>query len=193
MGFSIENKDIDELKKIDAISWLNDRNKLLISFLQGVTGVSSISTNEKKVNTLAHTVKLVYYMRNLNTVTPFAFKQNLITYSLTDSKQAIKMYENRESSSLLQPSSPIKCPTKSDIINTIDNNQKVGKCGHTIKKGPKIPISICTTVEHIIVKPEAQFQQMHQLSPECWLGKFSPNEVVEKIKLLESDASNLLK
>ena len=201
LEFSSKNKDIDELKKIDAISWLNDRNKLLLSFLQGVTGVSSISTNEKKVNALAHTVEQVYYPRNLNTITPFAFKRNLITCSLTHSKQAVKMYGNWESSgsyttllnTLLQPSSPIKCPTKNDIINTIDNNQKVGKCGRTIKEGSKIPISICTTVGHIIVKPETQFQQMHQLSPECWLGKISPNEIAEKIKLLESDASNLFR
>ena len=43
------------------------------------------------------------------------------------------------------------------------------------------------------MKLETQFQQMHQLSPECWLGKFSPYEIAEKIKLLESDASNLFR
>ena len=122
-------------------------------------------------------------------------------YSLTYSKQAVKMYGNWVSSggyttllnTLLQPSSPVKCPTKNDTINTIDNNQKVGKCGRTIKEESIIPISICTTVGHIIVKPEMQFQQMHQLSPECWLGKSSPNEIAEKIKILESDASSLFK
>ena len=93
----------------------------------------------------------------------------------------------------LQPSSPIKCPTKNDTINTIDNNQKVGKCGRTIKEGSKIPISTCTTVGYIIVKPETQFQQMHQLLPECWLSKFFPNEIGEKIKLLESDKQNLFR
>ena len=93
----------------------------------------------------------------------------------------------------LQPSSPIKCPTKNDTINTIDNNQKVGKCGRTIKEGSKIPISTCTTVGYIIVKPETQFQQMHQLLQECWLSKFFPNEIGEKIKLLESDKQNLFR
>ena len=53
--FSSKNKDSDELKKRDATSWLNDRNKLLFSFLQRVTGVSSVSANEKKSKcTCAH-------------------------------------------------------------------------------------------------------------------------------------------
>ena len=77
--FSSKNKDSDELKKRDATSWLNDRNKLLFSFLQRVTGVSSVSANEKKVNALVHTVEQVYYTQNLNKITTFAFKRNLIT------------------------------------------------------------------------------------------------------------------
>ena len=92
--FSSKNKDSDELKKRDATSWLNDRNKLLFSFLQRVTGVSSVSANEKKVNALVHTVEQVYYTQNLKKVTTFAFKRNLITYSLTHSKHPIKMYGN---------------------------------------------------------------------------------------------------
>lgn len=51
---------------------LNNRNKLLFSFSQRVAGVSSMKTNEKKVNTLAHTVAQVYHRRNM--VAPFAFK-----------------------------------------------------------------------------------------------------------------------
>ena len=162
MEFSSKNKDTNKLKKIDAMTWLNLRNKLPLSFLHVVTGVSWISTNLKKVNALAHTVKQVYYTWNLDTITPLNFKGTLITYSLTHSKQAAKIYRNWESSegyttllnTLFQSSSSIKCPTKNNIINTIDNNQKVGKCWRTIKEGSKIPISICTTVGHIIVKPE---------------------------------------
>ena len=48
LEFSSKNKNIAKLKKIDAISWLNDRNKLLLSYVHGITGVSSISTNKKK-------------------------------------------------------------------------------------------------------------------------------------------------
>ena len=49
---------------------------------------------------------------------------------------------------------------------------------------------MCTTDGHVIVKPETQFRQMNQLSPECWSGKLSPNERAEKNNLLESNASN---
>ena len=163
LEFSSKNKDTNKLKKIDAMTWLNLRNKLPLSFLHVVTGVSWISTNLKKVNALAHTVKQVYYTWNLDTITPLNFKGTLITYSLTHSKQAAKIYRNWESSegyttllnTLFQSSSSIKCPTKNNTINTIiDNSQKVGKYWCTIKEGSEIPISICATVGHIIVKPE---------------------------------------
>ena len=43
---------------------------LLFSFLQRVTGVSSVRGNEKKVNALAHTVEQVYYTQNLIKLPP---------------------------------------------------------------------------------------------------------------------------
>ena len=57
------------------------------------------------------------------------------------------------------------------------------------KKRSKILLSICKTVGHIILKQQTQSQQMHQLSPECWLGNFYPNKMAKKIKLLESGAT----
>ena len=48
LEFNSKSKDTDKLKNTDAISWLNNRNKFLLSFSKGVTGVSSISRNEKK-------------------------------------------------------------------------------------------------------------------------------------------------
>ena len=45
LEFSSKNKDTNKMKKIDAMTWLNLRNKLPLSFLHVVTGVSSISTN----------------------------------------------------------------------------------------------------------------------------------------------------
>ena len=73
---------------------------------------------------------------------PFAFKRNLITYSFTPSKTAAKLYRNWESfgnyamvtDTLLQQGDELKCPTDADVINTIDQNQKVEKCGRTIKE-----------------------------------------------------------
>ena len=77
----------------------------------------------------------------------------------------------------MQHAPPRICPTKSDLFNTIDNNQKVGKCDRRIKEGSKIPVSICTTVGHIQTKPATFFQKNEILSPKNWLGKSSMEDV----------------
>ena len=77
------------------------------------------------------------------------------------------------------------CPSKSNVLNTIDNNQKVGKCGRRIKEGSNIPVSICTTVDHIQTKPVTFFQNEKRLSPKNWLGKSSMEDAKHWIILLE--------
>ena len=115
-------------------------------------------------------------------IKPFAFKRNLITYSLTHSKTAVKLYGSLGSYAtvtdmLLQQSDELKYPTGADVISTIDNNQKVGKCGRRIKEGSKVAISICTTVRHIKPKPECYLQREQEFVPENWLGKLASNEL----------------
>ena len=77
----------------------------------------------------------------------------------------------------MQHAPPRIGPTKSDVFNTIDSNQKVGKCGRCIKEGSKIPVSICATVGHIQTKPATFFQNDEKLSPKNWLGKSSMEDV----------------
>ena len=160
-------KDISLLKSVSCSSWLDERNTLLTSFVMGLSGAEMRNENEKKLNAVTHAVEQIYYARNLNIITPFAFKRNLITYSLTHSKTAVKLCGNWESSgsyatvtdTLLQQGDELKCPTDTDVINTIDNNQKVGKCGRRIKEGSKVAISIRTTVGYIKPNPECFLQR----------------------------------
>ena len=66
----------------------------------GLSGAEIRNENEKgmkKLNAVTHAVEQIYYARNLNIITPFAFKRNLITYSLTHSKTAVTLYGNWES------------------------------------------------------------------------------------------------
>ena len=120
---------------------------------------------------------------------------------MTHSKQAVQIYSNWEGSGgyttllniLLEPAPPLRCPINTDIINTVDNNQKVGKCGRRIKEGSKIPISICTRVGYIETKPANDLQYNPQLSPENWLNKLSPNNNLEKVNTLESNSLNIFR
>ena len=116
-----EYKNVIPLNSTKCPTWLSERNNLLISFLKGATGISGKDETDKKLNVLTHAVKQVYYARNLNIITPFAFKRNLITFCLIHSELAVKLYEKWESSGsystlseiLLQLGEP--CKTNSDV------------------------------------------------------------------------------
>ena len=84
-----EYKDMQMLKMIKPQRWLKQRNPLLLSFLNGVTGVTVDNSSEKKINAFTHIVEQIYYTRNLNIITPFSFRQNLVMYSSTHSKTAV--------------------------------------------------------------------------------------------------------
>lgn len=188
LKLSQEYKNVVLLKSTKCPTWLSERNNLLVSFLKGATGICGKDETNKKLNALTHAVEQVYYARNLNIITPFAFKRNLITFSLTHSKLAVKLYGKWESSGsystlseiLLQPGEPLTCKTNSDVINTINNNQKVGKCGRRVKEGGKVPISICTTLGHINVKPESGLQKDELLVPKNWLSTMEKTEIKKK-------------
>ena len=116
---------------------------------------------------------------------------------MTHSKLAVKLYGKWESSGnystlsgiILQPGEPLTCKTNSDVINTIDNNQKVGKCGRRVKEGEKVPISTCTTIGHINVKPESGLQKDELLVPKNWLSTMEKTEIKRRIDLLEEKAT----
>ena len=86
-------KGILLLKSVNCSSWLDERNTLL-KYIRGSLGTEIRNKNEKKLNAVTHAVEQIYYVRNLNIITPFTFKRNLITYSLIHSETAVKLYGN---------------------------------------------------------------------------------------------------
>ena len=88
---------------------------------------------------------------------------------------------------ICEKSPPTSCPD-GDIINTTDNNQKVGIHSGHIKEGSKVPLSIFTTMCHILPQPTTEIQYNPNLSPENWINKSSSNDVIEKVALLEKQS-----
>ena len=88
------------------------------------------SITSKKENAFCHLIEQVLYTRNLHLITPFAFKRNLITYSITNSKTAMQLQEAWKSSgsyaklhdTVTAKTNPVECPL-GDLHNTVDNNQ----------------------------------------------------------------------
>ena len=91
-----EYKNVSYLKNIDAHDWLSKRNSVIISFLENVAGVSINNKRTKKPNAFSHLIEEVLYTRNLNIVTPFSFKWNLVMYSITNSKTVVKLQSSWE-------------------------------------------------------------------------------------------------
>ena len=151
----------------------------------------------KKLNAFPHLIEQVLYTRNLNIVTPFSFKRNLVMYSVTNSKTAVKLQSSWESSGsyttvhdiLASKVDPISCPSE-DIHNTIGNNQKVGMCTWRIREGSTIPLSICTVVGHIIPQPATSLQCKENLMPRYWLYKKPLKDILICVEELENLARN---
>ena len=122
------------MKEIEPFSWIKKkRNPLLNSFLEGCTSVNiNKENNEKKLIAFAHSVEQVMYTRNLNIMTPFSFKRNLVLYSVTNSKELSTMNKKWEgcrssrtlSNMICEPVPPLECPNEKLFI-TIDNNQRL--------------------------------------------------------------------
>ena len=135
-------KSMDTLKSLDPRKWLSDTNCTIRGFLEGATGVNSTHHNPKKVRSLVHALEQTYYTCDLDVITPFAFRWNMVLYNLTHSKAALTLMGDWESSGsystitdiVTAPSPALTCDIDSDVINAIDNNQKIGRCGRRIKE-----------------------------------------------------------
>ena len=83
---------------------------------------------------------------------------------------------------ICEPVPPLECPNE-DLFNTIDNNQKVGiHWGHI----REVPVSVCTSMCHIVPQPKTYLQYSDSLNPENWRNCTPINELLKKVKELEN-------
>ena len=124
------------------------------------------------MNGFSHLVEQVLYTWKLKLVTSFSFKQNLIMYGIINLKAAVKLQSLWEGSDsyatvhkiLTSEVDPKYCPD-GHIYNTINNNQKKSICTWKIRQGSTIPLSICTTLGHILTQPPTLLQNEELLMP----------------------------
>ena len=90
---------------------------------------------------------------------------------------------------ICEPAPPLQCPS-ADVFNTIDNNQKVGIHSGRIKEGSKVLINICTSMCHIVPKPDTFLQYNSLLGPQTWRKKDSLPAVLEKVESFEQIVIN---
>ena len=175
-----DSKDLNFLKQFKPDEWLANRNKILLAFLCGAGMVEERCSVKKQV-ALIRSVEDVYYLRNLNLITPMAFGLNLLTFFVTGSKTAIT-YNGASSpsggyTSILSTLNdltlkPLECPN-GDVDTFFDNCQVVGKNYH-VHLQATAPVSVITSTVHIVHPNSGQVQQKVDLSPAYWkwTGRF---------------------
>ena len=87
-NISQKYSDYSYLTTLDEKEWINERNVVVRSFVEGATGVIPERDSKRKVRNFVSVLEEVYHLRDLNLITPFAFRRNIVIYSVTNSKLA---------------------------------------------------------------------------------------------------------
>ena len=186
-------KDYQNYDKGQA-EWLGERHPLLLSFIEGCTGVSLHDNIQisKKVNSALHAIEQIIHARNLNAICPFSFKRNVVSYTESRSKLCVQLMGAWEpaggftsvSQFVSQQRPPAECPP-ADFHVAIDNNQKVSKSSGRIREGSTVPVGICTAVSFIKPGFDTHLMADENLKPEKWMQ--APNaDTLESIRNQEA-------
>ncbi len=165
-------KDLKGLTEIDLNSWVSNRNAALTAFLQGIAGTVKSS---RKEYCIAKAVESIYYLRNpSNIILPLGFSENVVAYSITNSKIATNIngiggggsYESVRKWLSMQADVPLP-EVKGDVAIAFDNDQVIGKSYHS-RVDNKGKISIITAVSEAVVDETGQMQERDDLVPRSW-------------------------
>ena len=74
------------LTNLNILRFIKERNKLLVRFLCGVSGLEFSVESEQIQYAFASTLEMCYYLRNLNLVLPHCFLGNLVQSRISGSK-----------------------------------------------------------------------------------------------------------
>lgn len=177
-------RDINILSKLNEIDFLQDRPGALLSFLSGLTNVpveraeqlKMTPQEKKKLLHLCLLIEQIYFVRSHNFIGPFSFSNQLVKWSLTGSKSAVKLDGATTASSGITTlknfiadasKNPNTC-FNNDLDVFADNTQKI--CRTTkIRMGGTTPVDVATNVVFIQSDPESKIQNESDLIPEKWL------------------------
>ena len=140
-------KDIDKINEIDVRERVEERNAPLRAFLGGVAG-----TSHNRDYLVAKAIESVYHLRNHRIVLPLSFSENLVAYSITNSKLATNMnrvgggggYESIRRWLNTSAEKPLR-DVKGDVAVAFDNDQVIGKSYHS-RADNSLNTSIITAV-----------------------------------------------
>ena len=180
--------NIENLLQYDCPDWLNRRPPELITLLRYICNIKyqHLRSDPNLEFALARTVEQIYGIINKNLVLPLSFKENILTYKLTHSKQLINYngrmtaagsYTNLTGWLTSQAELPIEVP-RGLIRNLMDNEQVVGK-NRLIKADNKVPFSVVTSHAHISIDEESNMQTESEYKLGNWFFQQPTKDQIE--------------
>ena len=183
----------------DSSSWLQQRNRVVIAFLEGVAGKLKSVMKPKKFLALVMCVELIYFLRFLNFISPLSFRINLIQYFSSASKVVTSLNGACSPSGgydtvrkwIKKHATPFRIPSPNpDIITFFDNDQVLAKT-YKIQLHNKLQVSTITNYLHFQPSHNIPSIQIHpHLSPIVWLD-FDLHNIQKNMQLLQTYEGNL--
>ncbi|KAH3737424.1 hypothetical protein DPMN_044017 [Dreissena polymorpha] len=181
-------RDLDHLLSLNADVYLRKRNKVVLSFLDGISSDKNNQNSLHKCLAIEH----VYQLTCSNLVTPYSFVLNLMQYQATQSKLCINLnskvhpcgaYKTVNNWLTNHGSIPLPFP-KDNCIVVFDNDQIIGKSWY-IKADNKVNASIVTSFCAVEFNSRLQFDK--SLHPKVWFKYSDYKEKLAEIRNREGD------
>lgn len=188
-------QDMDIISNIDTKAWLDERNPVVLAFLQGISG----GIGSSRQYHMARAVESIYRCKNPLVVLPLAFSENIVQYSVSNSKiatninaaggggsyETVRQWLNNRAVDELPP-------VKGDVIVAFDNDQVIGKTYHARAENKSVKASVITAVCTAEIDESGTLQEREDLMPCKWQdGNNVPDDVVNETSEIYQNAEKV--
>ncbi|XP_070548038.1 uncharacterized protein [Ptychodera flava] len=134
-------------------------------------------------------VEALYHVNSMNSVSPFAFSESVVGYSVSNSRAVVNLYNHaqpacsytRMKTWLQEQATADPVFPQGDVHVAIDNDQIVGKT-YRVKENSKVNVSVLTSVCYAQLDPEGKLQEDPALKPYNWFKYEGFSEKVQQIR-----------
>ena len=192
-------KDMEFLAELDSGKFLKDRNQLLLSFINGCCNLEYEMQSKSIMSfSIAVTLEMIYFIRNLNLVLPHCFLLNLMQSFVSGSKTVSALngkispsggYTTYKKWLDKKGSEALECP-EGDVITFFDNVGKYVNRTYRVATEKIKPADIITATLHFII--DSDIQKREDLMPGKW--RLLPEEEKQiRIKKEIEQSNNLFR
>ena len=159
-------KNIEDLLTFDTKQWCGKRPKPLIDFLYTVCGLDIDTADHSQILAVSKSDENMYNCLNKKSIFPNHFVEQLLSYSLTNSKTFLNSMADRSpGGSYTYINNWLKNQTKDPLVFpnglskcVFDNSQKAGKT-HLISATNEVPTTVITSQLWITFEKENEMQK----------------------------------